>query len=340
MLKPQYHIMLANYWHFLNGHFAMVQGADDAHLVNHPAYPLMRLWAQYFEGQLLDTAVKDSPTITAESFLRSLPASGTQHTLSKPLSADNLFVTVPTQGNDGENIHWSLSSEGVYTMQLNGQNKSAYPHFAQFNIPDAILKQQVGEYRVTCEMKYEPGANSEVPGHIGLGVEDGRGWNKTHSALAMAVTDMTGRWHTVVGEYQPLPDTTTLGLLARLNIDKQTITGTLSVRNIRIIPYTGEHFPAYQAITATSAISNDGKILSIMVMNKHQSDNISVDLVANGFAATSGQYWQVSGPSLAATNTPQQTQVSQTVDGQSLTTEQLTHFACKPLSMTVIQLHR
>jgi alpha-L-arabinofuranosidase len=156
----------------------------------------------------------------------------------------------------------------------------------------------------------------------------------------MAVTDMTGRWHTVVGEYQPLPDTTTLGLLARLNIDKQTITGTLSVRNIRIIPYTGEHFPAYQAITATSAISNDGKILSIMVMNKHQSDNISVDLVANGFAATSGQYWQVSGPSLAATNTPQQTQVSQTVDGQSLTTEQLTHFACKPLSMTVIQLHR
>jgi alpha-N-arabinofuranosidase len=340
MLKPQYNVMLANYWHYLNGHFAMVQGMDDANLVEHPAYPLMKLWAQHFDGALVQTQVNHSPTIEAQPFLRVLPANGDKHEDSRLLSENNLFIPTPTQGKSGDDLNWQLDSLGNFTLQFNGRAQSAYPHFARFDIPSELLNQQVSEFRLTCQMQVELQAGSDMPGHIGIGLEDGRGWNKTKSAAAIATSDLSGRWHTVVGEYKPLPDTKSLTLLARLNIEKQNITGTLRVRNIKILPQSGEHFPAYQAITATSALSNHGKTMHVMLMNKHQTDTIAVNLNIAGFKPTTGQYWQVSGPSLAATNTPENIQVKQTIDGQNLSTDQLKQIKLKPLSMTMIQLQQ
>ena len=225
-------------------------------------------------------------------------------------------------------------------MKLNGRSKLLYPSFAKFDIPADILKYDASEYRVTCEMKFERAPGSDFPDHIGMGVEDARGWSKTHSAMALSLTNFSDQWHTVVGAYRPLADTTRLGLLARLNIENKNITGKLVIRNIKVFPYTGGHFPAYQALTSTAAQSDDGKKLYVMLMNKHQTDSIAVNLNINGFTANSGQYWQVTGPSLAAANSPTLTQVSQTTDGESLTKDQLTRFTCKPLSMTMLELHR
>ncbi|MBL4700773.1 MAG: hypothetical protein JKX85_05890 [Phycisphaeraceae bacterium] len=98
MLKPEHNIMLANYWHYLNGHFAMVQGMDDDHLVNHPAYLLLHLWAEHFAGQLLKTTVEDSPTIDARAFLRTMNAQGTTRQLSRPIGDKSLFTAIPAWG--------------------------------------------------------------------------------------------------------------------------------------------------------------------------------------------------------------------------------------------------
>ena len=340
MLKPEHNIMLANYWHYLNGHFAMVQGMDDDKLVSHPAYPLMRLWAQHFAGQLVQTSVKQGPTIESKAFLRTAAARGNSRQASGPVSQDNLFVPVPVKTNVNRKVRFELDSQGVFTFELNGQGKPSYPLFAKINIPEDIRQRDVAEYRVTCEMKYEPAEGSDLPSHIGLGVEDARGWDKTKSAIAMPVVTLSGKWHTVVGEYKPLIDTTSLNLLGRLNIKNQNITGKLTIRNIKVIPYTGGCFPAYQALTSTASKSDDGKTLYVMLMNKHQTDRIAVNLDIKGFTAKSGQYWQVTGPSLAASNSPTLTQVSQTTHGANLTMDQLKRFVCKPLSMTMLELHR
>lgn len=339
MLKPQYHIMLANYWHFLNGHFGMVQGEQDSQLLNHPAYPLMRLWGEHFKGTQVASQVQHGPTINARSFLRTLAASGSKYEPSLPISQDNLFIPKAIKGRMGKDLQWELTADGQFAMRLDGRTQPGYPRFAEFPIAKDMLS-KVGEFRVTCEMQYVADPGSGLPGHIGLGIEDARGWTATHSASAMSAGDLTGRWHTIVGEYLPLPGTTAIGLLARLNIGGKSISGTLHIRNIRVIAYSGEHFPAYQAITTTSAIDDNGKTLNVMIINKHQTHTIPVKLDLVGFAATSGQYWQVTGPSLAASNSPSDVQVRRTVDGQSLSSDQLKQVSLPPLSMTIIQLHR
>ncbi|HEX2949300.1 MAG TPA: hypothetical protein VHV83_06990, partial [Armatimonadota bacterium] len=100
LLQPQSNVLMANYWHFINGYWGMVQGpvhvATEPHLWKHmPAYYLYRLWGQHFGTQLVFADVKSSPTIElSQRVLRIYPTKGTRIIPPSIQGPENLLANI------------------------------------------------------------------------------------------------------------------------------------------------------------------------------------------------------------------------------------------------------
>ena len=66
-----------------------------------------------------------------------------------------------------------------------------------------------------------------------------------------------------------------------------------------------------------ASLSADGKVLYVMVFNKHHAKDITASVKIAGTRPASGRYWTVTGPSLEATNL-QDELVKETASGMAL----------------------
>ena len=78
-----------------------------------------------------------------------------------------------------------------------------------------------------------------------------------------------------------------------------------------------KEFGPYKALTGCASLSGDGKVLYLVVFNKHHVDDIAASVKIVGVRAASGRYWTVTGPSLEATNL-QEELVKETTSGMAL----------------------
>lgn len=74
----------------------------------------------------------------------------------------------------------------------------------------------------------------------------------------------------------------------------------IEVRDITVTPARG--FPAYATVTSAAGLSADGRILYLIVFNKHHAADVAADVTVEGFPITSARAWTVTGPSLEALN--------------------------------------
>jgi alpha-N-arabinofuranosidase len=180
---------------------------------------------------------------------------------------------------------------------MEGLTGELYPAIAQ-------VKGAPGcDYRVTFEAR----ARGEVTRvRLGLGVIDGRGWEKTLSGIAVEGIEQAEEWRKFEGVFNTLPDCPGVYVTWRLLSAGAKVSGIVEVRNLKVVALRKESFPAYPAITASASLSADGKKLFLIVFNKDHADDMDTRVRIDGFPARNARRWTVTGPSLESTNLNQE----------------------------------
>ncbi len=289
MLQPESNVLMANYWHFINGYWGMVRGPrlpseQPREWKLMPAFHLFALWNRHVGDRLVAVDVH-GPRLEFEGLLRVQRASAT-----KPVAAGrNLMKDVGLLSGEQEHVIWTASPDDSVRLEVAGLRGDAYPWLAQVPVPEP------GTY----ELSYE-GRRLSLGGscRIGLGLMDSRGWNETHSANAVEGVENAGEWTTFSGRMTTLPDCESLVLLWRILPGEGEVNAIAEVRNIRLTPV--EPAPPYAAITATASLSADGRTLYLVVFNKNHGSAIDAEVVLEGFAVDGGQISTVTAPVLEA----------------------------------------
>ena len=306
LMQPQQNVMVANYWQFCNGYWGLVQGPHEPGRPGAwrrmPAYYLFRLWARHF-GDVLVQADAAGPRLDFEGAVNVRPARG-DGGLPPGLSLDtNLLDKASALETRGDGFAWRRTAPGALEMDVRALSKDAYPSIA-------VIKPVIaGTYRVSFEAR----ATGDLGGgSFGLVLADLRGWEATHSAAAAAGVEAATDWQAFSADYSPPADCAGMALLWRLVAGKAPLTGTISVRNLRVSP--APDTPAYVALTAAASTSADGRTLYLIVFNKHHAQDIPARVSLAGFPAASARAWTVTGPSLEALNVKEE-QVRETESG-------------------------
>jgi alpha-L-arabinofuranosidase len=288
-LKPEHHVVTANYWQFLNGYFGMLRGpvrsATGMPQKEMPAFPLYRLWGQHFGTELVETAV-NGPRAEFVGVGSVQPASGDKYLeriLLEPVNLKHVFASNPMVSGDADHfvLHWK------------NQSTNAYPKLAHFSA--VATGTPLVEYDLRFEARFV--SDSPTEAKLGLGIGDDRGWEATHSGVG--VDGVGQEWREYRGTYHAPADTKSLDLTARLEGAKTPVSGSLEVRGLTITAYSAAQSPAYALLTSSASVSADKKTLYLIVFNKSDRGAISAAVEINGFIAASARVWEVSAPKLA-----------------------------------------
>ncbi|HEX2949935.1 MAG TPA: alpha-L-arabinofuranosidase C-terminal domain-containing protein [Armatimonadota bacterium] len=329
LLKPETHVLMANYWHLANGYWGMIQGYGPYKKM--PAYYLFRLWAQHF-GTKLVTVHVTSPRVSFDGVNGVRAAYGNTYQPGKVLGT-NLLDLKTINPVSGAGYSTELRPDGTLVATFNQLSTETYPEFAVINAPKTGLG-----YKITFEARATGNVKNSV---IGLGLCDKRGWTATSSAIAVEGMQSVADWTKFEGAFNTLPDCPGTSVLWRLRVNKATpVTGTIEVRNLKVTAYESSHFAAYEAVTSSASTSADGKTLYLMIFNKHMTDDIPVQVSVkhlNGIASV--RRWMVTGPSLSALNFDKE-EVREVESGVSMPLPQagLLKYTAPARSMTAIEI--
>jgi alpha-N-arabinofuranosidase len=295
MLRPEANVLMANYWHFVNGYWGMLRGPQvpgegPATWRKMPAFHLYRLWGQHFGEELVDVEVA-GPRLGFKGAVNTRPAYGEgglpegTDPDADLLEGDN-FTTGAGNG-------WSarLTEDGLLVMELDALGAESYP------LATTVRPLRPGAYTLSYTGRFVGEARGA---RLGLGLADDRGWEATHSANAVDGVEAAAEWAAFSGELVTLPDCTGLHVVWRLVPGDEPATGRIEVRDLRLRP--APSFPAYPALTATASLSADRRTLFLIVFNKHHAEGIETEVAVEGFRVAAARAWTVTGPSLDALN--------------------------------------
>jgi alpha-N-arabinofuranosidase len=321
-LQPETGVVMANYWQLLNGYWGMIQGVS----VRAP-YSFFRLWSSSLGSTLVRTDVS-SPHIEFVGGFGINQAKGGSYQVSAKPKEYSLPATFPEIVTATSAVR-PLAPSGV-TVDFTNANGAAYPQL--FTIPIEPGPGGGKEFKLSFEARVigtSPGKAVDY-GEFGMELLDGRGWDATHSAVAMMGVENADDWHTFSGVFNSLPDIKDLAVVARWATTRP-FSGKMEIRNVRIL-LDPETYPAFPALTTTTMKSADGKLLNLVVFNKDLDHSIDTNITVNGFTAARGTFSELADPALSiAEADPRTGPVTIPKDGKFRHT-------FPPCSMTVISL--
>ncbi|GAH59619.1 unnamed protein product, partial [marine sediment metagenome] len=147
LLRPEANVLMANYWHFINGYWGMVQGPrlpDEQPRVwkKMPAFHLYRLWGQHFGDRLVHVEV-EGPRLDFEGVLRVRPAIG-QTGLPEGLDPDaNLLEGLELHAGEGAGWRSRRTAPDSAVMDIDGLRGESFPRLF------TISPIQPGSYRLS-----------------------------------------------------------------------------------------------------------------------------------------------------------------------------------------------
>jgi len=309
LLKPETNVLMANYWHFVNGYWGMVRGPklpEDRPRTwkMMPAYYLYRLWGTHFGTALVAVEV-ESPRVEFEGLPgQVLPARGDRYVPAGPVSG-NLVAGLKTGEGAGYRIR---EKDGTLTVILANYTGEAYPLVAE--APGGAGN----DYRVSFEARSKGSLRNA---RLGLSLIDLRGWEQTHSGTAVEGLESAGKWTRFEGLLRSMPGCPGTLVAWRLLSPGAKITGKIELRNLEVTALSRETCPAYPALTASASLSRDGNTLFLIVFNKHHADAIEATVDIVGFPARTARRWTVTGPSFEATSLDGE-QVRETESGMEM----------------------
>ena len=140
-----------------------------------------------------------------------------------------------------------------------------------------------------------------------LAVGDSRGWTKTKSQALSGKVAGTSDWTRVSVRYRTLKETKSLDVMARRwgGRPPQTdpIRGKAWIRDVRLHRLNPFTLPATPYLSANASLSEDGRTLYVMVVNKDLKRAIKTDIRFTALpAAKEGHAWILRGPKIDSTN--------------------------------------
>ncbi|HEX2950868.1 MAG TPA: hypothetical protein VHV83_15095 [Armatimonadota bacterium] len=243
----------------------------------------------------------------------------------------NLMSAATLQLNSGTGYSVTRLSDGTLHVTLTNYTGDSYPGICTLPAPPVGCGYQVSFD--ACS------SGTFGTGTFGIGMQDGRGWTATQSAIGIEGIEDVTSWTHFTKNFATLPDCPGGTVLWRLLAGSSTANGTLDVKNLQVSYYTKEHFPAYSALTATASLSTDGSKLYLIVFNKDTNNAITTDVYFPNMGQRTVKRWTVTGPSLDATNATTElvTETESGVDTQLTTDAQFT-YSFPPRSMTAFEL--
>ncbi|MDR1280688.1 MAG: carbohydrate-binding protein CenC [Opitutaceae bacterium] len=294
-LEPDSGVVMANYWHFINGWWGMLQTENGGKTIHErAAFPVFRLFGQNLGPTLLTTEnhvpLGEFPGI-AGGLARAF-GQGTERRLGESLGKIHLparFPAAPVAGT-AYTITAAPDQQGL-VVEFDHHAGDAYPNLFRLPTPPSAQARGVA-WHVSFEARMESKDRTAPAsfGTFGLGLADGRGWDATASAVAITGAERsTGGWISVSNVYNGLADASEVQVIARFETGK-AFTGRLEMRNLRIEAHARESFPAYPLLTTTASISEDGRTLRLIVFNKSLDRKIPAVISPKGFAAATASY--------------------------------------------------
>ncbi len=295
-LEPRNKVANAEYWQVSNGWWGMFEVKNGAMERRRATLPFYQLWGGHFEGTLAKTEVKGSPCFEAPA-AGGLPfASGDSIVGSVKLSDVKLpeldFSSLKSSGVDARR-----NEDGTLSFKFNGLAKEAYMGFASFEKTETASI----PYHIKFEARFIPEAGKEPAGALGLSLLDSRGWDKTHSGMAVDSIEQAKGWTSFSGIFNSKADCPGVSVLLRVPSVSGPLFGTLEVRGLKIEKHSPAKVPAYQGLTAISSLSADGKKLHLIVFNKSFDKEIKAVVDLKGFKASSAESWTVTQEKMEAT---------------------------------------
>ncbi len=298
LLKPQNHVLMANYWQFANGYWGMVR-KDEQTWRKQPAYYLFRLWGQHFDARpgarIVNTEVT-TPRIEFEGLPggKVRPAHGAKYQPKLIRGDMDLWKNHAFNATQENSLTTENLPDGTLRATVRNATGEHYPKLA------TVKTLPSHGYFISFEAR----SSAELaPTSIGLGLTDARGWADIKSGIAVEGAQNAREWTKFEATFDSLADAPGADIVWRLRLGETPVSGTLEVRNLRIMPYRAENFAAYAALTATASLAPDGRKLSLIVFNKDGKHDLVTQLNLRGFKAQRARRWTVSGPTLDALNT-------------------------------------
>lgn len=316
LMEPKTNAFNADYWQLTRGYWGIMSAKRGGVGVDkQAAYYLFQLWNKHFGTELVANQVV-TPRLNFEGFARVRPAIGNKYQ-PEVVGTKNLFATSMAKGSATSDYRTEVSSDGTLKASFTNLKSPQYP----------VLTTLRGKRGQSHVVSFDARSTGDLKGtHMGLGVIDARGWNATRSGIAIEGVEGASEWKHFTAKFGALPDNVGTEVNWRLIPGTEPVTGTLEVKNLKVVTFEPEKFPAYAAVTSASSLSQDGKKLYVMVFNKHHAEAISTTLSLKNFPATQARRWTVTGPALESTNIDQEV-VKETESGVKVTVS-----AGKPLT--------
>ncbi|MDR3708816.1 MAG: hypothetical protein P4L33_10970 [Capsulimonadaceae bacterium] len=297
LLQPKSHMLMANYWQLWNGYWGMVirRGGTDEYKPN-PAFAFYKLWAHHF-GDMIVATETQTPRLDFPGFSAVHPTAAPAAPVPGQPALPRTLPLALESKTISSCAKLSVEPAGELTFDIAGATGKSYPLFGRVARP-ADAAPGAMYYRISCEAKFVPNAGGAYA-PIGLGLCDTRGWDATESAVALPGLGQAKDWQQFSTTFLSLPTCPGVDLVARIEPEEMTVSGTLHVRKLRLELINRPTLPPYAALTSTASLSKDHKTLYVMVFNKSADRDISAPVVVRGFHPAEANGWLVNAASLA-----------------------------------------
>jgi len=296
-MKPDYNILLANHWNFMNEYWGLVANGFDGTsrtfknpYYKRPNYYVFEMYHKYFGEILLKSHVQSKYfDITKYSPLVKL----VNRIKTGVVVGDNLLVR-----------DWEIGTiEGIDAESRNGTLKVNFINPMKFNYYHAIKKTKVepatyyklsGYIRVE-QLEADPGACLEV--------QDGRGWSKTRSAISTQKIKGTADWQYVETIYKTLSDAQSVKVIARRIGETGPLKGKAYFKNVKLEKFIPDIDTKIPYLSVNASKSKDGDKVYLMVVNKNLESEMTAAIELRDFIpAAKLDAWILNGPAVDSTN--------------------------------------
>ncbi len=287
-LEPKNNVAFANFWVFPNEYWGMVRGYS-APFVERPQFFPASLYASYLRDEILGVKVA-CPTydVAGDSGMGIEPHRG--------LGAEFGFrgPAIPVEGS------WTLmestgmrhsQSGGTLEVEFDGSQDLNY-FYARKTVP-LVTK---GTLRLTGWVRTE--ALTTTNG-ASFQIGDSRGWLATKSAMVTPSVVGTKPWTQVSVDYDPLPDTKELEVVARRLADAGVVSGKAWYRDVSIRPIRRASLAGVPLVSAFASRDKSGT--SVFLVNKSLEAEAKVTVALGGKGGKAVLHL-LSGPKAESTN--------------------------------------
>lgn len=288
--NPDNHVLLANYWHSLNGYWGAFHSDHKTGEIirRHATLPFLEALGTFYGKQIVQTAVTQNSRVSATASPGVLRADGAQN-IPKKLIESNAPVQWTLQNFASPAIKAVQTENNGLDITIDHPPKESFAEFLKIARPSKIPDGEGFTIQVRYQAKFIAAPEMKFPVNalIRFGLADQRGWSASCSAAACGGLTAGYDWQEFSHEFTSISNCPGLTMLLRVENDVQKITGVVQIRNLSVDVFSAPSVPGYPALYAFASVSGDGQKLYCIIINRDPQNACSPTMVLNAFPARS-----------------------------------------------------